>query len=130
MGELIKVTIRGEAELNRKIQQLTARMGKEALVEAVLEGAEIIRADAEARAPVRTGFLKGHINKRVSERKTGRVTVDIGPEKKAWYGLFPELGTIHYAARPYLRPAIDENQDRVVDAVKARLKKEIITAAR
>ena len=148
MGTPIRVTIRGEAEMNRKIQQLTARVRKEAMVKAVLEGAEIIRADASARAPVRTGFLKAHIDKRVSEKKTGRVVVDIGPTKEAWYGVFPELGatfpsprgrTQKYRktrnpytrpARPYLRPAIDENKDKVVNAVRARLKKEIISAAR
>jgi len=128
MGTPIRVTIRGEAEMNRRIQQLTSKMGKAALVEAVLEGAEIIRIDASARAPEKTGFLKAHIDKRVSERKTGRVTVDIGPTKKAWYGLFPELGTVHYPARPYLRPAIDENQDRIVAAVKSRLNRELIVA--
>ena len=126
MGTLVKVTITGEKELNRRIQQLTSKLGKEALVDAVLAGAEIIRADASFRAPRKTGFLSEHIDKRVSERKTGRVMVDIGPTKKAWYGLFPELGTVHYPARAYLRPAIDENQDQVVAAVKDRLNQELI----
>jgi len=112
--------------MNRRIQQLTSKMGKAALVEAVKAGAEIIRVDASARAPKKTGFLSKHIDKRVSERKTGQVTVDVGPTKKAWYGLFPELGTKHFPASPYLRPAIDENQDRVVAAVKSRLNQELI----
>jgi hypothetical protein len=36
-----------------------------------------------------------------------------------------EFGTVRMAARPYLRPALEENQNKVVDKLKANIQKQI-----
>ena len=40
------------------------------------------------------------------------LAIDIGFEKgtKAWYAHFPEFGTVHSAARPFMRPAFDRRR--------------------
>jgi HK97 gp10 family phage protein len=40
------------------------------------------------------------------------LAIDIGFEKntRAWYAHFPEFGTVHSAARPFMRPAFDRKR--------------------
>ena len=40
------------------------------------------------------------------------LAIDIGFEKntRAWYAHFPEFGTVHSAARPFMRPAFDRRR--------------------
>ena len=33
--------------------------------------------------------------------------VNIGPEKRFFYGFFQEFGTVHHGAQPFVRPAFD-----------------------
>jgi HK97 gp10 family phage protein len=49
------VRIDGDKELIRKFKRLNAGFGKQALESVVMDGAEIIEAEARARAPVRAG---------------------------------------------------------------------------
>lgn len=81
------------------------------IADAVEKGGEPVRDAASDLAPERTGKLKGEII--VEKAKTigahGAKT-KIGPSNKAWYGLFPELGTgrgWEGNAHPFLRPAAD-----------------------
>ena len=44
--------------------------------------------------------------------ESGNLAIDIGFEKgtKAWYAHFPEFGTVHSAAHPFMRPAFDRRR--------------------
>lgn len=88
------------------------------VIGALTEGAEPIRAAAEARAPRGEGpdHLADHIVispvSNSSTSRTGRdpetdFAVKIGAERHFFYGLFAEIGSAHQAARPWLRPAFD-----------------------
>jgi HK97 gp10 family phage protein len=70
-------------------------------------------ATAKRRAPVRTGHLRRNI--------TGALESDSSPFR-GWVGVdesvvpywkYPEYGTVHMAARPYLRPTVAEVKPRV-----------------
>lgn len=39
----------------------------------------------------------------------------IGPDSRHFYGLFPEFGTIHESAHPFMRPAFDRGDRSVID---------------
>ena len=43
-------------------------------------------------------------------------------KKPARYAHLVELGTMHSAAQPFLRPALDSNRDRLVGVIAAKLK--------
>ena len=111
--EAAKVEIRGLRELERKLKQLEASVRKAIISEALAGAAEIVREEASRRAPKRTGTLARSITVGPVKVEKDGASVDVGPSKEGWYGRFVETGTIKMAAKPYLRPAADENRERV-----------------
>lgn len=83
--------------------------------QALTAGATIVEAEAKVRAPVDTGQLRGSIGYEVgeSEAKIGTI-VD--------YSIFVEFGTSRQRPQPYLRPAIDENTDKIKQVMADILK--------
>lgn len=150
---MLKVKITGFRELNRKLKQLPIKIEQKVLGRAALAGAAVVRKDARRRAPKKTGLLRKSI---VSRKKRGKyfgeVLYQIGPTVSAFYGQFIESGFVatgpkkrgltfresrgraklrnkHYPAKPFLRPAFDENTKKIIDAMKIRLQKGIETEA-
>jgi len=72
------------------------------LSQAVRKAAHDIEARAKTKAPVDTGALKASIKARAVDQLTSEVVVGQS------YGLFQEFGTVRMAARPFLRPAVEE----------------------
>lgn len=123
----MRVRFRGPSpeDIRRRLELMSQEVRGEALRDAVLEGAEVIRAQAEAnaRAIQRTGTLAGDIHAEINERRTTNTRAEalIGPGKKGWYGRFVEYGhdivrgtrkatrrVVGYAPpKPWLRPAAD-----------------------
>ena len=73
-----------------------------------------IRKIARQKAPKETGALRRGIQVENSyDRETGLVEYHVGWNKyTAWYGALVELGTEDTPARPHLRPAADEINNR------------------
>ena len=73
-----------------------------------------IRKIARQKAPKETGALRRGIQvENVYDRQTGLVEYHVGWNKyTAWYGALVELGTEDTPARPHLRPAADEINNR------------------
>lgn len=88
-----------------------------AVVAEVKKAALEIEAAAKARAPVRTGTLRRSIHTVLSD---GDRTATVGPSVS--YGIFPEFGTRHMAARPYMRPAAALVYPRFIDRLKAAIR--------
>jgi HK97 gp10 family phage protein len=87
----------------------------ERIVEEVGKEIDVVGADIEDMAktlvPVRTGYLKSTIYHRVEG-----MNLEVGAE--ADYAVYVECGTSRMRAQPYLRPAVDANQEKLRDAVK------------
>lgn len=119
--------------LLRKFRQLEDAVAGAHLLEAALEGAEEIRAEAEALAPRGSKRAPGrdplheNIAIEVVEAKREKAVLYIGPRKRAYHGAFLELGTVKMGARPWLRPAFDarkeQAQRRFSDALRARIRR-------
>jgi hypothetical protein len=75
-----------------------------------------VLGEARKRAPVKTGFLRGH-----SEVTDGEGYANV--EFHAEYAPYVELGTWKMAARPYLTPAVEAE----AKLLEKRLKDELIT---
>lgn len=145
----VQVTIEGAEEIKAALKAIGVKAEK-VLEDAVLEGAEEIRAETARRAPRKTGALAQSIEKKVTKIEPGRVTVQVGPDRKHFYGLFLEFGTqAHeitpknkkalrlpegiYAsaehggirARPFIRPAFDEKKDEAEAAVGRVLRRKL-----
>lgn len=83
-----------------------------------MEAARLIAKRAQEIAPVRTGYLRDHI-----EAKEGQVV------SEADYSQFVEFGTVHMEAQPFLRPAVDEHEAEIereaAKAINAEIKEAI-----
>ena len=137
-------------DIRRKLELMPQEVRGQALRDAVLEGAEVIReqAVANARAIQRTGTLAGDIHAEIDERRTRdtQATAVIGPGKRGWYGRLVEFGhdivvggrkrskkkpagTVvgHVPPKPWLRPAGDakrqEAEQRTIQALQRRLER-------
>jgi HK97 gp10 family phage protein len=95
--------------------KLTAQLeavGLEFTTEDLMAGAEIILNHAQDLCPVDTGFLRMSGN---LYEDPGRGEVLIGFD--AEYASYVEFGTYKMEAQPFLRPALDEAEDRALSAI-------------
>lgn len=123
------MAIRGVEELARTFTALPDVVRVRVLQDATEAGAEIIRQGAEDRAPRRSGQLAGDIQIETELTTDGFVS-KIGPSRRSFYGRFQEFGTPFMAARPFLRPALDEDGPRAQQAMAATLARGIEAEAK
>lgn len=86
---------------------------------------EYAAEQARTRAPRRTGLVVSRIDVAVEvtardQEITGWVGVRKGGKPSAFYAYFQEVGTVHHAAHPFLRPAVFGNARRIVEIVCGR----------
>ena len=131
--------VEGGDRLARRLQMLAEETARKHMREAALEGAEVFRAEAEEKAPRKTGTLAEDMQKELVKQTKARVEIKVGPGKKGWYGFLVEDGHAivrgrgksakvvgHAPPYPFLRPAFDEKageaQDKIVEELRRRLK--------
>lgn len=113
----------------RKAFQALPEITREALLDAVEETAERIRAGATQRVPVRYGFLSKHIGKTISKRSgfaavgiaKGDETSPRGKRVQPWrYAHFSEFGATHIVDnKPFMMPAARAEEHDYVQRAKA-----------
>ena len=124
------IRIEGLAELDSDLKRLVAVADAATMDEALLAGAEPIRAEAERLTPrSRTpngSTGKGHAQDHIAAqiKKHGKEAA-VGPEKDFWYLIFAEFGTPHQAATAMFRRAADSQFVRAVVEFGAVLRAEI-----
>lgn len=139
----VRMKVEGGDKLARRLQMMAEEVAKTHMREAVLEGAEVIRAEAAEKAPRKTGTLASDIQKAVKKQTKNRVEVHIGPGKKGWYGRLVEEGHAivrggyrrfkknpsnvigHAPPHPFLRPALDEKADEANEVVAKELRRRL-----
>ena len=87
--------------------------------QAVTKTAHDIQGNAQALAPVDTGFLKNSIHVEDGENSLEKYVV-VGAE----YGIFQEYGTVHKPAQRYFTPAVERGRiglDAAMDLLKQKL---------
>jgi len=136
-------------EIRRRLELMPQEVRGEALRAAVLQGAQVIRdqAEANARAIQRTGTLASDIHAEIDEKKSTdtRAAAVVGPGKRGWYGRLVEFGHDivvggtkrskrnpgqvigHVPPKPWLRPAGDakraEAEERTFRVLEGRLER-------
>lgn len=129
---MIKYGITGAKEIIDNLKELDKKTARAALVKAVFDAAEPVRAEVESRAPVDTGFLKAGVIKKTLRRGARFVVVGVGVGKKrgnknargwdvAWYWRLIELGTSKMAARPFVAPSLPAKKDAAINIFKIRI---------
>ena len=98
------IKIVGMQKLQKKLKDNVSMADVKRLIRH--NGAEM-QAKAQENAPVRTGYLKRSIGLEITD---GGMTAEVEPT--ADYGPYPELGTRFMEARPYLKPAFDDQKGK------------------
>ena len=131
----LSIELRGFQELAQKLQELPNAITAD-LLEAALKGGAKIGRDAAAvnapRDPASGKHMGDHIVVRTIEKDGVHAVVGIAPqgwspekgkgEGPFFYWRFFEYGTSKMPARPFMRPAIDENRDAITQAVADKLR--------
>lgn len=126
----MKVTLTGEKELLQKLKKLEDSVRGQVLSDALQAAAKIIQESASQKAPRRTGTLASNIEVGKVNLTASGGEIPVGPNKKAFYGMFVEVGTSKMRAQPYLRPAIDESKGAATSEFTKVLKAAIEGAAK
>ena len=119
------IELTGMDELLARLQRTTLNVN---LVEneALIAGADIIRDEIEARAPVKSGTLKNNIvTSGIRQDRNGVKHIKVGPDPDAFWGRFQEFGTVHQKARPFIEPAFLSKRAEAKDAMKEVIRQAI-----
>lgn len=100
MSVSVEIDLQGLPELEQALQKFDSAMQEKVRLW-LNEWAQKVKAQAEANAPVRTGYLKSTIYAQVKQW-----VAEIGA--KAAYSYFVEFGTRYMQAHAFLYPALQE----------------------
>ena len=137
MPEYVRVT--GLKELDRKLSRLPDKIQRDIMGKALEEGAEIIRAQAEANAPRDPSRTYGeHLADNIvlgePERRGDETRILVGIDyTKVDHGHLVEFGHggPHKAPKhPFMRPAFDSKSRAALGKIQTMLKALIEAAAR
>jgi HK97 gp10 family phage protein len=127
----VDVKVEGLPELEKALNDLGPSLAKKAMVEASKAGGKTFADAAKQKAPRMTKATKhrqpGELADSIvvttkTNARTGATKAKVGParpkggnkqEPGAW-GLMEEFGSVHNRPQPYLRPAFDENAEKII----------------
>ena len=133
----------GAESLMRKLGAKADGYGGDKLEAAVTSAALIVENAARNNAPYKTGTLKRSVDHETVEKSSERVVVAVGTdleyaaiqefggtiESKSGYLVFQtedgewhSVSSVQIPAKPYLRPGLDENKDKVIKEIRDALR--------
>ena len=132
----ISLDVLGLGELEADLRRLSKAVANKAVREAVVAGATVARDKIRQSAPVRSGKLKKNIivTRQRQQDTPGAAVAGVSvkrpnrekrgsrkPESAPYYWRFLEYGTSLMNAKPFLRPAWDNNLPQIENAVRSKL---------
>ena len=134
------IKIHGLRELSRKLRQLPVKVANKHLNRATSQASTIVVKAAKQKVPVLTGTILRSIKKRKQRTRNKFIAttgVGVVSDKSgrssgtdAFYWTFVEFGTSKMAARPFIRPALEENTAQATAKIKDVLARAIVSEAR
>lgn len=116
----IRVKMEGVAELKAALEELGDVTATKVGVRANREAAAELRMNLAAVAPYdstkdnkKYGHLRDAIRVRKVKSRTANTIVHIVSTGVAFWGSMQEFGTVKMAARPWWRPLVDANYERI-----------------
>ena len=130
---MAKVRIEGMADLERKLKKLDRAVGGAHLLAAADAGAALLEEGMRSLAPVAPVGTKGgatKITRETAKSTPTRAEVDVGPGRAGFWLTFQETGTIDHPAQPFMRPALDQLENSIVDEIRDELRARVLGVAR
>lgn len=119
MADGISIEIQWD-QLKAKLSALSSVLGPAALDPALLSAGWLVANDAKATAPYKSGTLRRSIEPQIVEPGQAVVGSSVPYARRIEYGFAQaDRRGRHYnqAAKPYLRPAFEQNRGRVRAAI-------------
>jgi len=148
-----QVKLEGWDQLIKNLNELHVDLTEKAARSAVVGAASLVRADAKKRAKAQGLELSGALLENIAIKRErtpkGRHQYHVGVrhgrkskrarkvinfsggrrrvtyENDPFYWWFHEFGTSKMPARPFLRPAFEENQQRILETMATRIRKSL-----
>lgn len=128
--------VHGFKEADKLLAQLPQNIEHRVLQKATKEAAKEIKKEAIKAAPRSRGKQSKASKKYKKLFKNIRIVISKVARKKGrrgaridtgdgFWGLFLEFGTVHMAARPWFRPAIERSKNNAIKVLKTELGKGI-----
>ncbi len=112
----LKVKLEGKDKICKRLKAM-GDSASNVLLSAVQKGGKIAESQAKKNCPVDTGALRDSIKMTDNIVKPTRADVKIDYDKSVKYGTYVELGARGRQPRPFLRNAVDDNQDKINKAI-------------
>lgn len=81
------------------------------------EGTEVALKHAKRLVPVKSGNLKSKLQIAAEKKKRKTISYHRIKAPKVKYMFYVEVGTSKMSGKPFLRPAVDDNQSEINNAV-------------
>lgn len=127
---MANVRIEGLKELERKLSRMVPAVGGAHLLAAVDKGASVLEEGMRSLAPRLTGKGAVMITSDTLKSTRTRAEMGVGPGKAAFYLTFQETGTVDHPAQPFMRPALENLEDDIVDEIRDELLHRVLEVAR
>ncbi|MCA6962422.1 HK97-gp10 family putative phage morphogenesis protein [Pectobacterium odoriferum] len=130
----------GLNDIAKDLEKLSKAENNKVLRDATRAGAEVLKEEVIANAPVRTGKMRKNVvvvtqkSRRKGEISSGVHIRGVNPRtgnsdnkmkasnpRNAFYWRFVEMGTVNMPAHPFVRPAFDTAQEIAAQAAISRM---------
>lgn len=97
------------------------------LLSAVRAGGEVALEKMESLAPSESGRLRTEMIQTTAGTQSdiSSVAVFVGPSTLAFYGGFQELGTAHHPPQAFIDPALESEEERILEAMIDKLERRL-----
>lgn len=120
----VRTTVEGANAIVKDLKAMNDAAA-EVLMQAAKAGGKIALEDAKRNCPVDTGALKQSLHLTEGKSTKTKATVQVDYDKSLMYGTHVELGSRGRPANPFLRNAVDDNQNRINEAITSELSKAV-----
>lgn len=129
------ITLDGLDDLQKRFAEVEAKIVKKALRQAVRKGMDPVRRQVKQNAPRDEGELQAAVALTTKADREGTFYAKVGVRGGAkdrgenpFYFRMHELGTRYIVARPFMRPALEQNAEQIADTVAEELRKALDAA--
>lgn len=120
----VKTTVEGASALVKDLKAMEDAAAA-ALMQAAKAGGKIALEQAKRNCPVDSGALKQSLHLTEGKATNTKATVQVDYDKSLKYGTHVELGSRNRPANPFMRNAVDENQNQINEAITAALSRAV-----
>ena len=113
----VRTTVEGASKIVRTLKSMEDAASS-VLLNSARAGGKIALEDAKQHCPVDTGALRNSLKVENGKATNVKATVEVNYDKSIKYGTYVELGVRGRKPNPFLRNAVDNNQEKINEAIK------------